>query len=255
MKLSNVIFGYILLLIAIPLYSTDVQLAIDEYQPPFSFVNEKTGLVDGIQTQIVSHIFNEIGEDLQIHPLPWKRVLMMGETGDMGIIGIYKNAERLRVYDYTEPIFYVNIYAYTLKTNLRNFSNMTDLQYKSVGIISGWSYGDEFDKARNRGELFAEVNYSDELNFQKLKLGRIDCLLAVEESGDAILQSLNLENTIARQTQPLFSHPVYIVFNKKSNKMELIGKIDNYLIQKKEDGTFNQLVKKITKDIYYTLSQ
>ena len=246
---------FVLLLMITPLYSTEIQLAIDEYQPPFSFVDEKTGLVDGIQTQIVSHIFNEIGEDLKIYPLPWKRVLLMGETGKMGIVGIYKNTERLLVYDYTEPIFYVNIYAYALKTSLWDFSKMTDLRDRSVGIISAWSYGDEFDRAREMGEIAVEVNDSDELNFQKLKLGRIDCLLAVEQSGDSILQTLNLENTIARQAQPLISHPVYMVFNKDSNKKELISKIDNYLIQIKEDGIYDQLVNRISKDFYSKLNQ
>ena len=251
--MTNKIF--LLIIIIMPLHSTDIQLAIDEVQPPFSFINNETDQIDGILTQIVTNIFEEIAVDFQISPFPWKRVLMMGESGTMGIIGIYKNSERLLVYDYTEPIFEEKIFVYSLTSDSKNYGEISELNGRSIGIISAWSFGDEFDNAKRNGDFRVETNNSDELNFKKLSMGRIDCLLAVEHSGDDILNELNLGDQISKQPLPLISHSVYMVFNKKSNKLELISKINNYLIEIKKDGTYDLLINKIFKDVYTTLNQ
>ena len=59
---------FLIMLYLMPLYSTEIQLAIDEVQPPFSFINTETNKIDGILTQIVTHIFEEIDVDVFSRP-------------------------------------------------------------------------------------------------------------------------------------------------------------------------------------------
>lgn len=227
------------------LSAQEVEIAVDEANPPFMYKDCNTGNAVGLYPELVRAVFREIGINAQILPMPWKRTLLMGKMGKMGIAGIYKNHDRLLIFDYSDAIFDEKICIYTNKNKLFNYNELSDLNGMRIGVINGWSYGDDFDKSKEDGSFFVEGNSSDELNFKKLELGRLDCLLAIQQSGDSIIEKLNLQNDIVKLKNPVVINPTYIVFAKKTNQQELIHKFNDVVNQMKQDGSYQLLIKRI----------
>jgi polar amino acid transport system substrate-binding protein len=116
---------------------------------------------------------------------------------------------------------------------------------KKVGILRGWSYGEEFDTATFKKLIEAEEVATDEQNFLKLLRGRIDCILVVKEVAELILED-NSEFTgrVKVVKEPLIVNPTYLIFSKNSNKKELLDEFNKKLLELKENKVYLRLVKK-----------
>src|ERR1700761_9115257 len=130
-----------------------------------------------------------MGEDVQLSALPWKRALNDAKTGGAGIAGIYKTAERLKSYDFSDKLFDEVVQIYVVKNKGFAFHGVPDLSGKTVGVLRGWSYGDEFDAAVKAGKIRIEEVSGDIQNFEKLAAGRLDAVLAIRESAEIVISS------------------------------------------------------------------
>ena len=99
----------------------------------------------------------------------------MGHAGEVGIGGIYQTTKRLRVFDYSVPLFTEHVRLYVLKANTFEFNTLADLNGKTLGALMGWSYGDSFDNAREAGLINVDAVNNDAANYLKLLSGRVDC--------------------------------------------------------------------------------
>ena len=249
MKRSNLILSGILVSLLTffnsLLFAQDIQFAVDESNPPFMYKDSTSGQAAGLYPEMVKIIFNKIGTKVTVTPYQWKRLLSLSESGDVGVAGIYKNEKRLLIYDYSEPIFDEKIVIYTKKENKFNFSGVSDLKGKKIGVIRGWSYGDDFDKLKENGEVVVDETTADEFNFKKLEAGRLDCLLTIQQAGDALVQELGLSEKVVMLGTPVVVNPTYIVFAKSTKNQELIQKINAALDQVKQDGSYQAMMGKI----------
>jgi len=153
--------------------------------------------------------------------------------------GIYKNSERLKKYDYSEPLLVETITVYVHRDRPLVYTQIGDLFGKRVGVMRGWSYGDEFDRARAGGLLQAENVSSDDQNFQKLQSGRIDALLAIEDS----VASLRVAYPdIQASGVPLSEAPAFLAFSKGANLAPLLRRFDQAIRDLKASGEFRRLV-------------
>src|SRR5690606_24567875 len=78
-------------------------VAVDNANPPFMYQQDEQPM--GLYPLMLQAVFARLGEPLSIQAMPWKRALLRGAAGELGIGGIYKNSERLEVFDYSAPIF------------------------------------------------------------------------------------------------------------------------------------------------------
>jgi polar amino acid transport system substrate-binding protein len=135
-------------------------------------------------TKNVLQLFNYIEEtakiDLDIRRYPWRRVLHNGENGEGLIFGIYKTAERLKLFHFSEPVYSDKVWLVSRCDNSFNFTSIQDLKGKSIGIVQGSSAGEEFDSQVNI--IFkAEYNTSSLAGrFSKLYQKRMDAFLLYE---------------------------------------------------------------------------
>ncbi|WP_028578805.1 substrate-binding periplasmic protein [Desulfogranum japonicum] len=222
-----------------------VRLAVDDANPPFMYMDSSTKKAAGLYPEMAKVLFREIGVDVDVSAYAWKRTLQLSEEGQFGVIGIYKNDKRMQIYDYSEPIFDEKIVVYAPAGQDFPFKDAMSLKGKKVGVLKGWSYGDVFDKLKGSGELTAEENSADELNFKKLLAGRLDCLLAIEEAGDSLVNKLGASGKVVKFDPPLVVNSTYIVFAKKSNQGELLKKINATVSQMKGDGSYNTMLQEI----------
>ena len=212
----------------------------DEANPPYMYGSE--GKAVGIYPALLAEAFKRAGLEADLGVGPWKRDLAGLDAGENGVGGIYKNSERLLKYDYSDKLFDEIILVFIQKGKAFPFDGINSLKGKTVGVIRGWSYGDDFDGAVKDGSITIEGTASDALNFSKLANGRLDAVLAIRESGAAALSSEGLADKVEALTPPLSSAPSFLAFNKKAGKVEALAKINAALAAMHQDGSFDQII-------------
>ena len=220
-----------------------VTVAVDTSNPPFMY--EKDGKAAGLCPELVRQVAASAGLDLSIVALPWTRALMLVRLDKMGIAGIYKSSEHLRRLDFSDPLFVVTVWVYSLAKKPRPFKTIADLYGLRVGAIRGWSYGDEFDLARKQGKFLVDVADSDANGMSKLRAGRIDVMLSIEQSAQIVLAG---SNDVVASEVPLREAPVYLAFSKSLRMRALLGRFNQALAALVSDGRYNQIVANVMSD-------
>lgn len=218
-------------------------VAIDNANPPFMYLLE--GQPQGLYPQMLQAIFARLGEPLLIQPMPWKRALLRGAAGEVGIAGIYRNAERIKLFDYSEPIFEERLLLYVQQDKPFTFDQIGDLHGKRIGVIRGWSYSEDFDQAVREGRILAQEGSSDEANLRKLASGRLDAVVVIELAGQRLLQLPGMEHLTALP-QPLSINPTFLVFAKQADRRELLQRFNQELRDMRQDGSLQRLVQQAT---------
>jgi polar amino acid transport system substrate-binding protein len=215
-------------------------VAIDNANPPFMYQQDDQPM--GLYPLMLQAIFARLGEPLSIQAMPWKRALLRGASGELGIGGIYKNAERLAVFDYSTPIFEERLLLYVQRERAFAFRGVEDLHGKRIGVIRGWSYTEAFDQAARTGQIDAQEGSSDEANLRKLASGRLDAVIAIELAGQRLLSHPGLEQLEALP-QPLSINPTFLVFAKQAGQLELLQRFDQALQEMRQDGSLQRLTE------------
>lgn len=214
---------------------------VDAGNPPFMYeLNDKA---EGIYPIILKEIFDSLQMPVSIKPVPWKRAIEYADFGVAGIAGIYKNEERLKKYDYSDEIYKEKILIYVLKEKMFSFKHVSDLKGKSIGVLMGWSYGEEFDKARNDNLFTAYDATLDEINFKHLLSNKLDCILAIEETGSIIKEkNSKMKSRIVSLDTPLLVNSTYLIFPKSLNKNDVLFKFNSKLNETKKNGKYKRLI-------------
>ncbi len=216
---------------------------VDAYNPPFMY--GKNDEATGIYSALVRAVFSKLGEEVAVRAVPWKRALAYLDMGKGGVGGIYKTKSRLDKYDYTDEIFSEEIMVYVPKGKAFAFSSVYDLAGKRLGVIRAWSYGGEFDEAREKSLFKIEERHDDISNFNKLVVGHLDALLAIKESAELIIAKNNLSDKVECLITPLATNSTYIAYSKKSDKRALIQRINRTINAMRRDGSYDKVLHDI----------
>lgn len=212
---------------------------VDAENAPFMYV--KDGKVEGIYPAVIVAAFARMKIPVEVSGKPWKRTLSEIDEGKAGVAGIYKNDERLKKYDYSEPIMNENIAVYYNKSKPIPYSKVADLHGKKIGVIRGWIYSDGFDKAKQAGQLTVDEVNGDTQNFEKLNAGRLDAALAIEQSGAALIKSGKYPNVEGAKTF-LDTNQGHLAFNKSAKQADTISKFNQVVADMKKDGSLDKIV-------------
>ena len=218
-----------------------VLVLVDAENPPFMFAQD--GKAAGVYPAVIAAAFAKMNVPAKFEAKPWKRALAEMDEGKGGVGGIYKNDERAKKYDFSEPILTENTAVYFSKSKVIDFKTVADLHGKKVGVIRGWSYGDAFDAARKDGKVSVEEVPNDKANFLKLADGRLDAVLAIEEAGKAIIASEKLASVDQGKTF-LASNKAHLAFNKSSKQVELLAGFSKAIAGMQQDGSLEKIVLK-----------
>ncbi len=221
-------------------------IVVDAYNPPNMYLHDDKAA--GLYPLLLNAVFARMGEDIKVKALPWKRALAMGVQGRAGVGGIYKTKERLKTYDYSELVYNELLLVFVRRGSQFNFATMEDLKGKNIGVIMGWSYGIEFDQAKANGLFLVEAVNRDSLNFKKLSEGRLDCVVASNESALYEISRNNFDNIVALDN-PLLINPTYLAFAKQSDKTELLARFNKALKEMREEGEYKQLISEFIHHI------
>jgi len=217
--------------------------------PPYQYgVN---GGADGIVVRILTEAFTELGKDLTIEVLPWKRALYSVQTGEAdAIFTAYKTAERETFLDYSNTVLMPQVVSVWVKkdSDVAYDGTLESLATAKIGLVDGISYGTKVDDAIKNGVL-TDLDYAPESanNIRKLLGGRIDAVIMNKYGAmHHVSQLANLEEVEELQPE-ISSVPSFIAFSKANNLAGLRDELDGVLQKMIENGDYQATI-----DAYFT---
>lgn len=215
-------------------------IGFDNGSPPF--FDAKAGKPVGIYPLLVEAIFDDAGVPMVAVSAPFTQVLANLDSAAWGAGGILKTPARLRKYDYSDYIFVESVVAYYSKRKPLVVGRLADLRGQRVGLLRGWSYGESFDASVSELDISVAPAGSDEANFHKLQLGRLDVVFALEEVGSDLIATGNYPD-VERSSFFVRQNPSYIAFNKSAGRRPLIRKLNKSIARMRASGQLGTLVR------------
>lgn len=238
-KKSVQVLSVVSLVFSLQAHAADPSVVcVDAENPPF--MSSVAGKAAGLYPALIAEAFQTAGQSVQLDAKPWKRCIADMDDARTGVGGIYKNEERLKKYDFSEQIFVEKMAVFSTKARKLEFTGVTSLIGKRVGVMRGWSYGDEFDKAAKEGKITAEEVNSDAQNFQKLSAGRLDAVLAIDEAGATLLKGGHYAD-VEKSSKYLFENPTFLAFNKSAKQTDVLSKFNKAIDDMRKNGKLGKL--------------
>jgi polar amino acid transport system substrate-binding protein len=135
--------------------------------------------------KLFDYLEQELNIVFDIKTYPWPRAERNARNGAGLIFGLPKNADRLRDLRYSDTVGSNTLWLVTRSDATFPYRTLDDLRGKTVGAVRGYTYGDEFERRRNK--IFRVDNdiASRAARLQRLLLKRVDALLLVQPSWES----------------------------------------------------------------------
>ena len=222
-------------------YATALSLAGCEWPP---YTSNKI-LNKGFFSEVIKEVFKDAGYISKTNLFPWKRAMKRVINGESDILlTLYWTEERSKDMIYSDVITEAPIGFFRRKGENIVFNKLEDLKKYTIGIVNGYSNGEEFDKATY---LKTEGVHKDLLNFKKLMYNRIDLCLGDKFVGLYTITKdyPSAEDQIVFIEPPLSIKKIYIGISKKTkNYKKIIHDFNLALKKAKESGKFDDILEK-----------
>ncbi len=192
----------------------------------------------GSSARIVAEAFASEGVRVEYIFRPWKRAFVEAREGEFdGSILWRRTPERERDFYYSAPVIIADIVFFHLKKFPFAWDSLEDLKKKKIqiGLVRGFEYEDEFDKAVKAGELASEDVTTQEQNLRMLLFERINITPIIRESGYATISREFSSEEAALFTHhpvPLAKHTLHLLLSKKSGKNQKMLELFNRGLQR-----------------------
>jgi polar amino acid transport system substrate-binding protein len=214
--------------------------------PPVSYLSN--GQVRGIFPAILKRLERETGDTYDLQLVPWARANKLAMDGKGAVANISLNSERAAVFDYSRPLFTVEILLVVRKGHEFPFRQLSDLNGKLIGAGLGSSYKDEVDQAIADGVIKVERDPNQQSRLRKLLAGRVDAIFV--GSGRIGLQAMldadpDLKNQADQFTilpKVVAVDPLHVAIPKSMGKRALVDRLDAAYLRLKSRGELDDLI-------------
>ena len=222
------------------------QLHIGKQQdyPPYIF--EHDGKTVGICAELAEAAFQLLGISVTYTQYPFPRMLEYGKTGDVdAVMMVFKTPEREAYLYYPEnALYYEENSFFTRKdTHISYTGKLEDLKEYTIGVIRGFSYGEEFDHA---SYLQRDETVNDELLVKKLLSDRFKIGVGSRYVISYYAEKMGVLNDITFLEPNLFDkNPLYIGFSKaRPDNKDLVIKFSEAIETLKKTGEYQRILQK-----------
>lgn len=132
--------------------------------------------------KLFDQLEQELNVTFDIKAYPWPRAERNARAGAGLIFGLPKTPERERELRYSDAVASNTLWLVTRSDATFPFQTLKDLRGKTVGAVRGYSYGDEFERQRNRLFRVDDDIASRAARLQRLLLKRVDAVLLYQPS-------------------------------------------------------------------------
>ena len=179
---------------------------------------EWPGLVDnapdgpeGILWDIAREALEELGYEVRLEFVPWKRALKLVQDGERdGILGVGRNPKREMVFQYPDQYLLLSgTVVVSLLDSGFAYSGLQSLEGLSVGLSPGYSYS----QAVRDADHFDRVSIpSIKSGLGMLQLGRIDAMFANRHVVLNEARRLGVLSRLSLSEETVSGGPVYVAF-------------------------------------------
>jgi polar amino acid transport system substrate-binding protein len=216
--------------------SKTVPICVGDFPPYNSHVLPKNGPV----IEIANEAFRRSGYQMQFKFMPWARILKEGEHGQCGILGIWRNAQRDLIFDYTQPIIKQELGFFARRGSLYDLSNPRTLESLSIGVERSSYLPPALENSRLRFDLASSLH----TNLLKLAKHRIDLAYGNKAAGFYMIKTDKDLQNLEWQTPSLEIKETYLAFAKTHTEKEaLLGAFNRGLDSMKADGSYKKILK------------
>ncbi|MFV0422054.1 substrate-binding periplasmic protein [Oleidesulfovibrio sp.] len=206
--------------------------------PPYQ--TQKNGHVNGFSTLVVTTVLDNMKAPIKsTRAFPWQRALEIIRAGDAHILfsANYTPAREMFARYPSEPIVES---PWVIWSRDKEFSRPEDLKGLRIGVVRGYSYTPEF---WDFIETYCEVEqvHSDEINFKKLSIGRLDAIIAEYGNGLQIVRNLKVSNIRPLKHITIKSDGLYAIFSRKLVSEEFVVSFSRHLKEFKESEQYQKL--------------
>ncbi len=212
--------------------------------PPFLDPNTSS---QGILVEIASAAFATQGYELEMNFVPWARALSGVKNASFDLLlGTWWTQERTAYLLYSDPYLENSVKFIKRKGDSFEFSGLESLNGKSVGIVRGYGYNDDFLSAKNFKKPEAKEFIA---NIKKLAAGRINLTLEDEVVAKAIIvkEAPELLEKIEFCKQPLSSNALHVTSGTANAKHKrLIDAFNKGLAEIKSNGEYDRILSTLS---------
>lgn len=172
----------------------------------------------GANADLLQHLAKELGVVVDIiYTGPWSRAQDEVRTGRVDLIaGAFLTLPRLESMDYVHPAFYFTPSVVWVHRGAEfPYAGWDDLRNRTGDTLVNNSFGQAFD-AYAKSNLTLEGVASLTQAFQKLLLGRTDYVLYERYPGQALADSLGMQDDLLVLDPPISSEGLYLTLSHNS---------------------------------------
>ncbi len=201
----------------------------DSYPPVIYSANGKP---TGFLVDILRKVSARTGDTYEVRLFPWKRAYEHARAGHAAVVGVSKTTERLAQFDFSDAIYFDDIQIVVKKGREFPFTQLSDLQGKTVGGVLGASYGDVVDAAIKDGLFKVDQDTGQKGRLHKVLLDRVDAAFIGNGTegfdmvvrSDPELQARRAELVVLGT--PLTRDPLHLAAAKSMGKKALIERFN-----------------------------
>lgn len=229
-----------------PWARADSLKVLTEEFPPYNYT--EAGKITGFSTEVVRAVLQEARLQGDFQSMPWARAYETAQGADSVLIySIGRNPQREKLFKWVGVIAPTQYYLFSLPQRKLRFDRLEQarpFQIATVNEDMGEQYlmSKGFVKGQN---LQSSVKY--ELNYEKLKRGRVDLWIMPELSAVYLARQAgdNPAQTLARShaIHDLGSDGYYMAFGAQTPDA-LVERLARALATVKSNGTYDALKKK-----------
>lgn len=202
------------------------------------------GRASGIDAELIGTLAREIGCTASFRELPWARILLELEKGDLDVTSsASRTAERERFALFSDAYRTAEMAIYVRQGDAALFplQRLADLPQTRMrlGYVVGYYYGPEFADLSRQPAFSARLDGASdyEVNINKLLHDRIDGFL-VDDVGVMLgwAKKLGVADRVERLPTPIASDELHFMFSRASMSPATVAAINEELARMRADG-------------------
>ncbi|NDY58616.1 transporter substrate-binding domain-containing protein [Desulfovibrio sulfodismutans] len=204
--------------------------------PPMNYL--ENGRPVGVVVDLAEALAKRMQHPVEIRLMEWGKAQELVINGQAdALLQINANPERLKVFDFSEPLLSSEFSIYTTSRH-HGIKSMQDLRGLKVGVESK---GLPILLLQKDPQITVEVIPDFVVGFTKLKNGEIDAVVADRWVGCYVLAENNIQNV--KMIEEPISRSYSSIAVKKGNDL-LLGSINKALFEIRNDGTYDKIIEK-----------
>lgn len=234
----------VLLILAISMNCTIARaetpdLLVCDIWPPYQMKTHDS--VEGFSVDVVRAVHGRLGSATpRIISFPWKRAVdMVKHQRALGVFSINRTPEREVYMRFPDEPLALSPWILWTRSGDR-LQSLEDLKGKKVGVVLGYSYTPEFWEFI---ETYCDVEEvrTDQVNFHKLKAGRVDAVAAEFGNGYHLKNMIGADHVVANMNVLIKRDGLYLAFGKDSVSQQFVETFSRELKAYKQTEEYRRL--------------